>query len=266
MFRILICFVAIPLLLLGAVTHTAFAEEEPAQNQNAATAAQMDNFTGATGDEIATTGETTVIDQIRNGGVPMGFLIALALVGVALICERFAKLTRGTIAPDHLIHLAKTHWEQGDYSAVEKLGKESPSALGKVIAFLAENRDAHYAALNEGASEIAAREIQKHQQRNYWLAVVGTLSPLLGLLGTVLGMIAAFQAVAMAGDIGDVSMVADGIYKALATTAAGLIIAIPTLGFYHFLKGRTNQLALELEDAGSHLIIKWFGKDAGKEA
>ncbi|TVR07851.1 MAG: MotA/TolQ/ExbB proton channel family protein [Planctomycetota bacterium] len=269
MYRNLINFLVIPLLLLGVMVSAGFAQDEAAANDDGvATAAAMDDVAAGTGEEAAATGgETSVIDQIRNGGIPMGFLIALAVVAILLILERFAKLTRSTIAPDHLLNQAKTQWEQEDYAGVEKLGKESPSALGKVIAFLAENREADYTALNEGAGEIAAREIQKHQQRNYWLAVVGTLSPLLGLLGTVLGMIAAFQAVAMAGDIGDVSMVADGIYKALATTAAGLIIAIPTLGFYHFLKGRTNQLALELEDAGSHLIIKWFGKSgAGKEA
>ena len=255
------------IILFGITISQTFAQDATTAgaDEGVATVAVDDAVVNDSDADAVATGQTTVIEQIRNGGIPMGFLIVLAVVGIVLILERFMKLTRGNVSPDGLLDQAKARWREGDFASVQKLGEENPSALGKIIAFLAENRDAQYAALNDGAGEIAAREIQKHQQRNYWLAVVGTLSPLLGLLGTVLGMIAAFQAVAMAGDIGDVSMVADGIYKALSTTAAGLIIAIPMLGFYHFLKGRTNQLALELEDAGSHLIIQWFGKDAGKE-
>lgn len=116
------------------------------------------------------------------------------------------------------------------------------------------------ADINEGAGEIADREVRKIQQSNYWLAVIATLSPLLGLLGTILGMIKAFDVVAVAGELGDVSMVAEGISQALVTTAAGLIIAVPALAAYHMFKIRGNQLAIQLEDQASKAIDLWFPK------
>ena len=258
----------VPLLLIMAMGSFVHAEDEAEaiNDQTAATAATAEDLALEPSDDAAAASESGFIQQLRNGGVPMGFLVALALVGIALIIERLAKLNLGNIAPDGLAAEADALWNNGDHEGVAQLAKTNTSALARVLAFLAENREADYIALNEGAGEIAAREIQKQQQMNYWLAVVATLSPLLGLLGTVLGMISAFETVALAGDIGDTSMVAEGIYMALSTTAAGLIIAIPALGFFHFLKGRASQLALELEDASSHLIIKWFGKGAGKGA
>lgn len=257
----------VPLLLLMATSTAVLGEDEAAApDEGAATAATVEDLSQEAPAEEEAASESGFIQQIRNGGVPMGFLVALALVGIGLILERLARLTRSNIAPDGLAEEANSLWQNGDHDGVAKLAKSNTSALARVLAFLVENRDADYVALNEGAGEIAAREIQKQQQMNYWLAVVATLSPLLGLLGTVLGMISAFETVALAGDIGDTSMVAEGIYMALSTTAAGLIIAIPALGFFHFLKGRASQLALDLEDASSHLIITWFGKGAGKEA
>ncbi|MFW5698353.1 MAG: MotA/TolQ/ExbB proton channel family protein [Planctomycetota bacterium] len=243
----------------------AAAEEDAAtgpQNITADSEAEEEALTAAERKEKLNEGNA-FIQQIKNGGVPMGFLIALAVVGVVIIIERLARLNRGNIAPPELAERADEMWSAGDTDGVKQLAESDNSALGRVIAFLAENKDADYIALNEGAGEVAAREIQKQQQMNYWLAVVATISPLLGLLGTVLGMISAFKTVAVAGDIGDTSMVAEGIYMALSTTAAGLIIAIPTLGFFHYLKGRASQLALELEDTSNRLILKWFGKAKG---
>lgn len=266
MLRSFSCLILVPLLMLGLLLPSGYAEDDDTSVATSAVEApalaegldDSDMSDGIAADDPGIIAQ--IIAQIYNGGVPMGFLVALAFVGLGLMIERFSTLTRSRIAPDGLTQKAQELWKNKDYQAVQQLGKKSQSSLGNIIQFLAENRDADYSALNEGASDIAAREIQQQQQRNYWLAVVGTISPLLGLLGTVLGMIAAFQMVAEAGDIGDVSMVADGIYKALATTAAGLIIAIPAMGFFHFLKGRTSALALELEDAGSYLLIQWFGK------
>jgi biopolymer transport protein ExbB len=92
----------------------------------------------------------------------------------------------------------------------------------------------------------------------YPLAAVAGLSPLLGLFGTVLGMIESFEMVAIAGSMGDPALLASGISKALVTTAFGLFVAIPTLFFYHLFKLRTNYLAKLLEEEASTLMSEWL--------
>ncbi|HBR95694.1 MAG TPA: biopolymer transporter ExbB, partial [Opitutae bacterium] len=107
-----------------------------------------------------------------------------------------------------------------------------------------------------------SREMRLHLQRAYPLAVVATISPLLGLFGTVYGMIGAFESVALAGEMGDPSIMAADIAYALITTAIGLVIAVPALSAYHFFRIRTNMLALGLEGQLSHVISRWFGPNA----
>ena len=89
---------------------------------------------------------------------------------------------------------------------------------------------------------------------------MATLSPLVGLLGTVLGMIASFSSIAIEGDISDMSKVAGGISQALITTAGGLIIAVPALASFHFFKVRAQKLSVEVEDEASGLINAWTKK------
>ena len=101
-------------------------------------------------------------------------------------------------------------------------------------------------------------ELRKHMQRAYPLAVVATIAPLAGLLGTVIGMIEAFYVVAESGTIGDASLLADGIYKALLTTAAGLTVALPALGFHHYFKNRTVLYGIALEEEINQLTSDWF--------
>ena len=97
-----------------------------------------------------------------------------------------------------------------------------------------------------------------HLQRAYPLAVIATVSPLLGLFGTVYGMIGAFESVALAGKMGDPSIMAGDISFALITTALGLIIAVPALIAYHYFRVRTNIYGLTLEEQTNHLLIRWF--------
>jgi len=94
----------------------------------------------------------------------------------------------------------------------------------------------------------------------YPLAIVAVLSPLLGLFGTVVGMIESFEVVAVAGTMGDPSLLASSISKALVTTAFGLIVAMPMLFFYHMFKLRTHYLASLLEEEAGTLLNGWLLK------
>ena len=97
--------------------------------------------------------------------------------------------------------------------------------------------------------DAAARAFERHRQRSYPLAIIATMAPMLGLLGTVIGMIEAFSKVAILGDTGDAAVLADSISKALITTDIGLVLAIPSLGAYHYLKQRISISELAVEEA-----------------
>lgn len=245
---------SILLVLMVAAAGLVGAEGDPA-----AAAAAVDAATTDTASEAANVNSGTMFDHFMAGGVPMWFLLGLSVLGLGIIIERITNLNKSAFTPKGLGAKADQLWQAGDYAAVAELGSKNGSALGKLIAFCAQNRGLTASDAHEQGGELVFRDVRRHQQTAYWLAVVATLSPLLGLLGTVLGMIDAFTAVAVAGDIGNMSQVAGGISKALVTTAAGLIIAVPALGFFHLFKVRTNRLSVILEDEGSALITSWFG-------
>jgi len=144
-------------------------------------------------------------------------------------------------------------------AAVDK----QPSVLGSAIRVLVRHRHLPGSDASALAGDEVSRLMRRHLQKAYPLAIVATLSPLLGLLGTVTGMIDAFEVVAIAGSLGDASLLASGIAKALVTTAFGLIVAIPALGLYHHFRSRTHELSLEVEEEAGELISEWFHAGPG---
>jgi biopolymer transport protein ExbB len=137
--------------------------------------------------------------------------------------------------------------------------------LAKVLGFINQHRHQDLHIISTGAGDIASMDLRRHLQRAYPLAVVATIAPLAGLLGTVLGMIEAFYVVAATGSIGDPAILADGISKALLTTAAGLSAALPALGFHHYFKNRTVMYGISLEEVINELTAEWFSARDAKE-
>ena len=101
---------------------------------------------------------------------------------------------------------------------------------------------------------MAARDIRGHLSRIYPLSVISSLSPLLGLFGTIVGMIEAFGLVALFGDEGGASILSDSISKALITTAAGLIVAMPSIAVYFILKSRISNLGAQIETGVEQVV------------
>ncbi len=281
--RSFVTLIILPLLLAGMASFPLTAAEDAASpdlTEEAAPAADdsaaADDGTGTTDDAENAEGEdSTLWQRFRQGGLPMVFLTALLILALAIIVERFINVSRGNFVSPLLMApgengahtVAGQLWKEKRFDELCDMAESDGSALAQIVAFCARNPGEDYATINETAGDIAAREVSKHNQTTYWLAVVATLSPLLGLLGTVLGMIDSFAAIEMAGDIGDTSTVAGGIAKALVTTAYGLIIAVPALGAYHFFKGRISSLTVALEDSATQLIHEFYGKstDIGGE-
>ncbi len=175
--------------------------------------------------------ERSLIDWLALGGPVMGLLGACSVLVVAVVLERLFALRRSATVPQRV--------------AEDRLER---SSLGRVVLAGQKALDTHARQGPDAAIERAGAIEVGHLGRHMpLLAALGNLATMLGLLGTVLGMIAAFDRIAEAGT-GDARIVATGIFEALVTTAAGLAIGIAALSAHAFLRRRVDALSLELEE------------------
>jgi biopolymer transport protein ExbB len=189
-----------------------------------------------------------------DGGLTNVFISLLSLIAVATIIERFANLRGDRIVSKELITALQAQWSTVTPAQLEALCAKRPGTFSTLVAFLSRHREREYNALSSAVSDLASLEIRRHVQRVYPLALVATLAPLAGLFGTVLGMVETFHTVAEIGNAGNIGLLASGIYKALSTTAAGLIVAIPTLTIYHYFRMRIRSASLLLEEGINELL------------
>lgn len=197
-------------------------------------------------------------DKIKSTGLTGFVLFIVSVIGVSYALERTFNLRQDKIAPNGLLEAAQELWNGAQYDKILQQQGQHDSTFGRIIKSLVKNKHCKSADLSMMAGDISSRELQIQMQRAYPLAVVATISPLIGLMGTVIGMIGAFDAVAHANTMGDPSIMAESISYALVTTAMGLIIAVPALALYHFFRIRTNSFALLLEERVNELINDWF--------
>jgi biopolymer transport protein ExbB len=190
-----------------------------------------------------------LFEQLAGGGAGIWVIAALSVLMVTVAIERFHRFRMRTIVPPGLVDEVVALWRAGRFDEMAQVLARHDSVLAKAIRFVAANRarwPAH--ALGERAGELASRELRLQQQRAYPLAVVATVAPIVGLLGTVVGMIEAFHVIAFTGGMGDASLLAGGISKALVNTAAGLSVALPALALHHFFRHRLAVGGLALEE------------------
>ena len=204
--------------------------------------------------------------QIRAGGFMMVPLYLLAIVAFAITLQRLKYSGAAAIAPQPLIDEVNAALETGDFDRAEAACRNDASTLARALEYLLKHRAAGREAVSQTAGDIAARDIRSHLSKIYPISIISSLSPLLGLLGTVVGMIEAFGLVALYGDEGGASILSDSISKALITTAAGLIIAVPAIAAYYLLKnrimGQASRVEAELEHAVTVLYLEPGGTNA----
>lgn len=207
------------------------------------------------------------MDKMQKGGTTMLVLLALSIFGIAVILERLVNLNRSAIVTAGLADKATPLFLEGKYDEVRELCRKDKSILGRIILAIIEHRDCPRADIQSVTNDIGSREIRLQNSKCYPLAIIAVLAPMLGLLGTVFGMIGAFDTVAQAGEMGNAAILADDIAKALITTAGGLVVAIPMLGCFHFFRARTNKLAMLLEAEAGEIYSAWFLRNGtGKQA
>ncbi len=194
-----------------------------------------------------------MFEIIKSGGVVMVPLILCSIVASAITLERLWTLRGQRVVPGELTDKIWQWVENRSLSDKQIMALQAHSPLGRVLAAGLANRHRDRLVMIE-AIEDAGRHVM-HDLERYLnpLATIASISPLLGLLGTVMGMIRTFRAVTISG-IGDPSALAGGIAEALVTTAAGLIVAIPSLVAYRYFRGKVDGLIVDMEKQSLRLV------------
>ena len=193
----------------------------------------------------------TMFGLLKKGGPIMIPLGIASIVALALAIERYISLRRDKILPDGFLKGLGQAWDSDPSGqAAEEFCDQNSGAAGHVFKAGIQWRDSGYQAV---AKAIEDAGMMKRSLRG--LSIIAAVSPLLGLLGTVYGMIDAFQRTSQSGGAAKTADLATGIYEALVTTAAGLTIAIPALLLYQFLQSRADGLIDHIDEVGTEFIV-----------
>lgn len=192
-----------------------------------------------------------VVHFFQAGGIFMYPIALLLLLGVAIAIERLRFLSRSHRENRALWAAMVPLMGQGDYAGAEKLAKDSPSAMGKVIAYaFAHSRNTRQRAAVEMAIEESLMEVTALlEKRTHYLAVFANVATLIGLLGTISGLIQAFAAIASLNLAEKTDVLSASIAEALNCTAFGLVTAVPLLLIHSWLTTRTGEMVDSVEMA-----------------
>jgi biopolymer transport protein ExbB len=194
-----------------------------------------------------------VLEIIVAGGWLMAPLILCSILSLTIIAERLWALRRSQVVPtgvgEQVEGWAVRH--ELDRRHIDQL--RSGSALGRVLAAALVNRHRSRDLIKEAVEDTGRHVVYRLERFLNTLGTIAGISPLLGLLGTVIGMIKVFSAI-LAHGVGNANELAGGISEALITTAAGLTVAIPSFFFYRYFKGRVEEYVVSMEEQAINLI------------
>jgi biopolymer transport protein ExbB len=203
------------------------------------------------------------LDVIISGGflgvVLWLALAALSVAGTHLIVDSFIKIREKRIIPDGLVGGVREALDAKNIQQAIALCGEEPGALSNILTAGFSNASDGPEAAQDAIGAAADLESEKLLQRVNYLNVVGNLAPMLGLLGTVQGMIMAFATLGTEAGAAKNAMLATNISQALYTTAAGLVIAVPALGFFSFFRNRATKIIISMEALTMELMKKVRG-------
>lgn len=197
----------------------------------------------------------TLWEQIKEGGWVMFPIAVCSIATLYLIGDGIIRTSRKKAAPAAQEDALKTLFRQGDYVGAYNYCKENPSPLTNVlrvgVGLLGEGKE----IADDGMVGELAKENSHMQTYISYLSVIGVCTPMIGLLGTVTGMIKAFAKLGAAG-IGDPSGLSAAIGEVLVATASGLVIAIPAFGAFYFLRNRAADVIHHIQDVVNSLFRK----------
>jgi len=202
--------------------------------------------------------------MVQAGGWLMLPILLCSVIALAIVGERFWSLQEKRITPPNLVAQVWQWYKSGslDDEHIQALAKSSP--LGRILAAGLINRHHPREIMKESIEDVGRQVVHELDRYLNTLGTIAAVTPLLGLLGTVIGMIKVFAAITAHG-VGNPGVLAGGISEALITTAAGLSVAIPSLIFYRYFRGKVNALVLKMEEEALKMLDVMHGDREARE-
>ena len=183
--------------------------------------------------------------------------LALSVTLVSLFVMNLLAARRDTLCPQELIDTFEEKLNTKDFQGAYDMARTDESVLGQVLSAGLAKLSRGYNKALEGMQEVGEEESMKLEHRLSYMALIGNLSPMIGLFGTVQGMISSFQVIAIGGSTPKPADLAAGISTALFTTLVGLAVAIPAIAAYNILRNRVSRLLLEVGVTSENLMSRF---------
>ncbi len=194
-----------------------------------------------------------MFEIVKAGGIVMVPIILCSIIAAAIMLERLWTLQQRRVLPTELTEKVRRLVETKQLQDKHIAALEQNSPLGKILAAGLSNRFRDRAIIKEAIEDTGRHVVHELERFLNTLGTIASMSPLLGLLGTVFGIIRTFSSISSQG-VGNPTALAGGISEALITTAAGLTVAIPALVGYRYLRGRVEGLVVQMEKEAMKLV------------
>jgi len=218
----------------------AHAQDEPAAAEAPAEAAP------AASESSGPEEKSFLMWMIEASGIFGGILLILSVVMMALIMTNVMQVKRAVFVPQDFVDEFRAKLDAKDYKGAYDLAKADDSLIARILAVGMGRLDRGYASAVEAMQELGEEENMNYEHKLSYLALIASVAPMIGLMGTVYGMILSFQKIATATVAPKPSELADGISTALFTTLEGLAVAIPAMVAYSILRNRVARYMLEV--------------------
>jgi len=202
-------------------------------------------------------GNSTLGDVIVGGGLVGWVIILLSIVSLALAIEHTVTIRRDKIVPPELIDEVEALFEEEEYQEALELCENEPNFLTNVLSAGLPKINAGFEAMEKSMEEVAEEETIKLHQKIAWLSLIGNIAPMMGLFGTVLGMIGAFNEITRLGANVTPKDLSAGISTALITTLFGLFVAMPALFFFFMFRNKVIKVSLEITAIAADLVERF---------
>jgi biopolymer transport protein ExbB len=194
-----------------------------------------------------------VFEIVKAGGWVMVPILLCSIVAFAIIAERFWTLQKKKVVPPNLVADVWSSFKDKSFDQESLQRLKRGSSLGRVLAAGLVNLQHDREIMKEAIEETGRHVVHELERFLNTLGTIASITPLLGLLGTVIGMIKVFNTITTSG-VGDAGLLAGGISEALITTAAGLVVAIPSLMFYRYFRGLLDEYVVRMEEEALKLV------------
>ena len=235
------------LLMLVLVGGILFAQEEKVEKP---------------GEDIAA-GGMTFWQTIAAGGAAMFVIGLCSVLALTIVIERIGNLRVSKVVPKKFVEEVGELASHQRYDEAVKKCEETPGPVSNIFSTALEARGEGKDKVIEVVEDAGVKEMEGFQEKIMPLSIIAVISPMIGLLGTVLGMIQAFNVIAYKAGLGKPTLLAEGISKALVTTAGGLVVAIPAMVAYHFLRMKSQRIMGSIEKISESFIGLLFPSGGG---